>query len=150
MAEVLGIASGAAGLFSLAVQLGDSAIKLRAMCKAYAGAEEAIQLIADEMETLTLLLGQFDTSRPEYDAIGTEAYARCLRTCTRHTESIKKKVDGLERALQQSRRKGRIKLLADKSMLEGLHNQLERAKSSLLLWRLPISMQSSQNDAGRL
>jgi hypothetical protein len=132
MAEIFGAVASGAGLLSLAIQLLESSQKLKSF---YTTSRDAPQTVADlffELETLSLSLRQLSTHRRS-DTFSDELLGRCIMTCTRMVTRIQAAVTKIEHVLQKSRGLGRMYTAFKEPEIQRLLEDLEHAKSSILL-----------------
>lgn len=132
MAEIFGAVASGAGLISLAVQLLESSQKLKAFCSASKDAPEAVEELGYELETMSLSLRQLESHRRS-DVSGDELLGRCILTCTKMTGKIKIAVSKMEHRLQRSRAVGAFRAAFKEPEIRKLLQDLEHAKSSMLL-----------------
>lgn len=132
MAELLGSLAGGAGLISLAIQLLESSQKLKAFYSASKDAPEAVEELGYELETMSLSLRQLESHRRS-DVSGDELLGRCILTCTKMTGKIKIAVSKMEHRLQRSRAVGAFRAAFKEPEIRKLLQDLEHAKSSILL-----------------
>lgn len=132
MPELLGVISGGAGLLSLGLQLAETALALKRLRDGYKHAPETLSDMAEEIETLGLLMLHVEASFASDDALGAVA-ARCLNMCRTRCNNIQKLTNKLDAALRRSEAFGRLRTaMADKD-IQQLLALLEGAKSSLVL-----------------
>lgn len=133
MAEILGVVSSSAGIASLAIQLGDSALKLRHFYTSYRHAPTTLQDTAYEIETFQLLFQAVTRERQRADSSDYAFLDRCISICVRGAERISLTVDKLEALMQRSRTRGKFRAAIEEKELRQLCSDLDRATSSLVL-----------------
>jgi hypothetical protein len=133
MAEIFAAISGGAGLVSLALQLGDSALKIKRLHSAAKQAPETLQSLSLELETFSLLLREVERGRQTSDGTSLDIIARCVQMCEHSVHTIKTAVDKLETLMLKSPRFARFRTVVEEKELEHLCDTLERTKSSLTL-----------------
>lgn len=108
MAEIVGLVSGGAGLASLAVQLGASAQALKSFCEKAKAAPELLRKLSFDLETLGLMLEEFEKYREE----GAESLSLLLERCIVRLQSEVQNLDSyiarLRGRLERCRLRGRI------------------------------------------
>lgn len=132
MAELLGVIAGAAGLASLALQLGETSLKLKRLSHGYKQAPKILEDVTFEIETLGLLVLQVERQRAAHDTPD-ETTARCLTMCQKQLLRIRALVVKLEVVLQRSNKFGRLRVSLEEQDLRQLCDELEKTKSSLML-----------------
>ncbi|KAK5381989.1 hypothetical protein LTR20_007933 [Exophiala xenobiotica] len=131
--EIFGAVSAGAGLLSLSIQLGESAMKLRRLHKAAKDAPTTIERLLFDLETMSLALGQLEQHR-RHDSHSEGLIARCIAQCQQSVQDTQQLVDKLERRLNEHPRVGGKLYTAFKERdVKELIGDLERAKSSLNL-----------------
>lgn len=135
MAEILGIASGIAGIVSLAIQIGDGAIKLKTLCGEYQDAPAMLDGIAFDMQTQVLMLQRIQremtTYKPSSD--DSEILTRCLKSCHIRLDALRKTIAKCDSSMRQSRVRGRLRTVCAKSDILKFRSDLQEAKSELAL-----------------
>jgi hypothetical protein len=131
MAEIFGAVASGAGLVSLAVQLLESAQKVKGFYNATKDAPQAVADLGFELETMSLSLRQLEHHRRSA-VLGDELLGRCLLTCTKMVRKIEIAVNRMERQLQKSRSVGRLYAAFKEPDTHKLLEELEQAKSSML------------------
>lgn len=133
MAEILGVVSGGVGIASLAIQLGDSALKLRRFRESYRHAPETLQDTAYEIDTFLLLLQAVGRERERTSGGESDFMHRCVKVCEKSVKRISLTVAKLESVMQRSRRWGKLRTAAEQKELKQLCAELDRATTSLVL-----------------
>lgn len=133
MAEIFGAAASGAGLLSLAIQLGDCAVKLKSFYEEVEKAPKSLNWLSREIKTLALLLKQIDGARFENDLVDTDVLAQSIELCTECTEEIVEATNKLESIMRKYRAAGRVYSAFRLRDVTDLCANLERAKSSLVL-----------------
>ncbi|KAK5184258.1 hypothetical protein LTR44_003765 [Exophiala sp. CCFEE 6388] len=130
---IFGVVTGAAGLLSLGIELGESAAKLRSLYHAVKDAPKTISELASSLETMAMALSWLEIVRQRDPSSG-DLLARCITDCERRTAEIKQAVDEMSRRLTNHRRiYGRLYTAFKEPAVKKLLDDLERAKSSLQL-----------------
>ncbi|CAD6452064.1 a16ff784-813b-4995-b4de-8d5ee30518a8 [Sclerotinia trifoliorum] len=131
MAEALGVASGAIGIVSFAVQLGDGILKLKSFWDAVKDAPEEILYILDELDTTRLLLKEIE------DSLGNQttspAAARSLRLCQKGMDTLNNTVKELDKEMRKRKKWGGVKVAMKKELLEKMEKRLEKANSLMTM-----------------
>ena len=128
---VLGVVSAGAGLVSLSIQLGESAMKLKRIYHAAKDAPATIQTLLLDLETMALALEQLEHHR-QHDGHHEKLMTRCMGRCQQCTQDVQQVVDKLEQSLMKhSRLRGRLYSAFKERDVKDLLEDLERAKSSL-------------------
>nr|POE63215.1 hypothetical protein CFP56_04118 [Quercus suber] len=133
MAELLGIIAGGAGLASLALQLGESAQRLRRLQKSFLDAPAILDDIAFELDTFSLMLQDLERNRQYHDSVDYRIVERCVRTCERSTGQIQSVASKLETTMRKSITRGRAHTAFELAHIDRLCNELDRSKTSLAL-----------------
>lgn len=130
MAEVFGAVASGAGLVSLAIQLLDSAKKLKGFCDTVKNAPRILLDLSFDLETMSLTLRELEGHRVR-DRHDTMLLERCIQTCQRSTAKIQEVVDKLEVYMKRFGRAGRAYMAFKEHDIETLLVELEQAKSSM-------------------
>jgi hypothetical protein len=133
MAELFAAVSGGAGLVSLALQLGDSAVKIKRLYSSAKQAPETLSNLSFELETFSLLLREVERSRQTSDDTSAAVIVRCIQMCENGVRTIRTTVDKLEILVLKSPRFGKFRTAIEEKELGQLCDTLERAKTSLML-----------------
>lgn len=131
MAEVLGLVSAGAGIASLAVQLGEVAIKARRLYPAMKEAPETLQHLAFEMETFSLVLHEVARQGQSYDSGDADILVRCVLMCEQSVTKIKANIDKLDSLIHRHSHLGKLRAAVEDKELSKVCVELERAKTSL-------------------
>jgi hypothetical protein len=129
---MLGAVSAGAGLISLGVQLGESAVKLKRLYQAAKDAPSTIELLLSDLETMLLLMRQLEQYRC-HDSHSEALITRCIAQCQRCVQGFKKLVGDLESRLMKHKVRGRLYTAIKERDVKDLLGDLERAKSLLSL-----------------
>jgi hypothetical protein len=135
MAEALALVSSGVGLASLAVQLVDSAIKLRCLWTDVKDAPEEVINLVHEIEVLGRLLGTIKAVHASvpgnamFDAI----FDQCCTLCEQGARNLESVARDLETLIKQKRTMGALRVVLKKDVVAEHRSRLERAKTSLLL-----------------
>jgi hypothetical protein len=133
MAEViLGVVAGAAGLASLSIQLGESAIKLKRLYHSMRNAPETLTDIADEIEVMSLSLKHLERHR-QSESHGADLLDRCIENCRSHTTKITLLTENISQKIDKASLTGRLYASMRERDLEKLLDDLARARSALHL-----------------
>ncbi|KAK5463065.1 hypothetical protein LTS15_002778 [Exophiala xenobiotica] len=127
---VFGAVSAGAGLLSLSVQLGESAMKLQRLYKAAKDAPSTIEGLLSELETMRLAMGQLEQHRC-HESHSEALITRCIAQCQQHVQRVRLLVDDLESRLAKHKVRGRLYTAFKERDVNELLGGLERAKSSL-------------------
>lgn len=152
MAEIVGAVASGAGLFSLALQLADCAVKLKSFCEEVKKAPKSLQSTIVDLETLSLLLRQLDGLRLEYGSDDAGALERCINVCRGTAEKIVNATKELEEILARFRLFGRVYSAIKLRDIVKQCDSLERSKQSLALAfqlfdsRTQIDMMQARDD----
>ncbi|KAH8894034.1 hypothetical protein GQ53DRAFT_839721 [Thozetella sp. PMI_491] len=149
--ELLGLAASGAGLLSLAIQLGESALKLRGIYHAARDAPRTVSKLAFGIETMALALRELEQRRQQTGSGGV-LLARCLLECQQSTAEILELVDKMERHLEKhSRLAGRMYAVFRERDMKELLDDLEKAKSALqLAYMMFLDQEQRQRDSAHL
>ena len=132
MAEIFGAVASGAGLASLAIQLGESALKLKSLYDRFKDAPNSLSTISHDLETLALLLQELEIHR-QHDRYGGVILGRCITRCREGVKEVSVLIEKMERRIKSRVTIGRMyAALKDKDMARLLLD-LEDAKSSLML-----------------
>lgn len=132
MAEIFGAAASGAGLASLALQLVDTAQKLKTLYNATKDAPHTVEDLTFELETMSMSLFRL-TSHRHTDIAEDELLNRCFASCTRMVKRITDAVAKIEHLMQRGRMGGRLYMAFKQPEILELLEELERAKSSMLI-----------------
>lgn len=132
MAEIFGAVASGAGLVSLSMQLLESAQKLKGFYNTIRDAPDAVRQLSFDLETMSMALRQFEHYR-QNDVFGSELLSRCIMACDQAVAKIKFSVDKVDRLLLKARFAGRIYMGFKEPEVKKLLEEMEHAKSSLLL-----------------
>ncbi|KAK6610029.1 ankyrin repeat-containing protein [Botrytis cinerea] len=138
MAEIGVIASGM-GVASLGLQLMDGIRKLKQFWDEVKEAPEDIQYTLEELETLSLILSDIQTSDSNMPSIPSATATRCLELCRRGTDILNTTVKDLNGAISKRRKIGSAKVVLKKDTLEKFRNRLRDAQYMLMLSRQTYS-----------
>lgn len=132
MAEIFGAVASGAGLVSLAMQLLDSAQKLKGFYNLSRDAPDTVRQLCFELETMSMALHQFEQYR-QSDIFGSELLSRCIIACDQAVTKIKTSVDKIDRLLSKARFAGKLYMGFKEPEIKKLLEEMEHAKSSLML-----------------
>ena len=135
MAEMLGIVASGMGIASLAIQIGDSLIKLKDFWDAVKEAPEEVKYLIEEIETLSLVLSEIDANANEDDMvqIGSAASRKCLDLCRRGAAVLGTVVGQAEQEIAKKRRIGSVKMVLKKGLVDTLKDRLKTVQLMLML-----------------
>ena len=123
---------GRAGLASLAIQLGESALKLKSLYDRFKDAPSSLSTISHDLETLALLLQELEIYRRHhrYDDL---ILGRCITRCRKVVNRVSVLIENMGGRIKSRVTVGRMyTALKDKDMTRLLLD-LEEAKSLLML-----------------
>lgn len=130
---IFGIVTGAAGLISLGIELGESAAKLRRLYHAVRDAPKTIAGLAFDLETMAMALSELEKIR-QRDTSSSAILSRCITRCQHSTAEIRQVVDKMECCIaKHSRIRGRLYTAFKERDVRDLLNDLEKARTSLHL-----------------
>lgn len=132
MAE-LGIAASGIGIASLALQVGDCIVKLKTFCDAVKNAPEEIGYLIEEIETLSLVLSEFEASDAAVSTIRQESTSRCLLFCQKAASILSELVKDVEAEIRKRKRIGSVKAVLKRDAIKKLRERLMSAQSMLML-----------------
>ncbi|TVY26033.1 hypothetical protein LHYA1_G005479 [Lachnellula hyalina] len=132
MAE-LGVAASAISIASIAIQVGDSIIKLKDFWNHVKEAPEEIKWLIEEIETLGFVLSGVESSKTHSDPPHLEpAFAnRCLESCRKGASILEAVVKEADEEIRKRRKVGGVKAVLKKGTIERLKERLRM--------RIPIS-----------
>jgi hypothetical protein len=132
MAE-LGIAASGIGIASLALQVGDCIVRLKGFWDAVKDAPEEIKHLIEEIETLSSVLSDFETSEQPELNLGHESTSRCLQFCKKAVGILDSVVMEVEANIKRRRALGSVKAVLRRDAIEKLKERLMSAQSMLML-----------------
>ena len=134
MAEIFGAVASGAGLVSLSMQLLESAQKLKGFYDSARDAPNTVSRLSSEMETMSLLLRQFEGFRRN-QIFGDQVLDSCIKSCEEAVSRIKDSVGRVERLLlvPKTRTLGKTYMGFKEPEIRKLLEEMEHAKSSVLL-----------------
>lgn len=132
MAEIFGAVASGAGLISLSMQLLESSQKLKGFYDSCRDAPETVRQLCFDLETMSMALRQFEQYR-QNDVSGGDLLGRCILACDQAVAKIKTAVDKLDRLLSKARFAGRVYMGFKEPGVRRLLEEMEHAKSSMLL-----------------
>ena len=131
MAEILGVVSGCAGLASLVLQLGENAAQLKKLYNDYQGAPETLRDTAYTMKTMQMILQSIQDDQELGGTCGFGILDRCIYMCRRRIEDISVIAAKLEKTMQQSKWRGKLRTASEDKEIEQLCVKLDRATAQL-------------------
>ncbi|KAF2229286.1 hypothetical protein EV356DRAFT_456130 [Viridothelium virens] len=131
---IFGVVSGGAGLISLSIQLTESAVKLRRIISTAKDAPQTISTYIFHLETMALVLQQLEQHR-QHDTYNEPLLKQCIKECQESTSRIGQEVDKIIHYMAARNNKvwGRLYAVYKEPKVRELFDNLERAKSSLML-----------------
>src|ERR1700733_3778642 len=130
---ILGMAASGAGLVSLGIQLGESAVKLRRIYHAAKDAPRTVSRLVFGLETMAMALQELELHRQQNSHSGA-LLARCITECQQSTAEIQHLVDQVDGHLaKHARISGKVYAAFKERDMKELLDDLEKAKSSLEL-----------------
>ena len=133
MAEAFGTAAGVVSLVSLAIQLTESAVKIRHFYSLVKDAPQTLKDIAHELDTYGLVLTTLDRDQQAYSFVDSTVLRRCVYQCSRAVERARVICNSLETTIHASKLKGQLRTAFNRSELKRLCDELNDAKTSLAL-----------------
>jgi hypothetical protein len=127
---IFGVVTGAAGLISLGIQLGDSAFRLKRFYHATQDAPQAVASLAFSLETMAMAFRELEGRRTTGRTTGT-LLDRCVADCQRNVCAIRQLVDKMEQLINSRRRTGRNYAAFKQQEIQDLLQDLERAEGYL-------------------
>jgi len=129
MAE-LGIIASGMGIVSLAIQIGDSVLRLKNFLESVKEAPEEIRYLIEEIQTLGLVLSELavDSALVTIPSVG-----KCMEFCSRSAEILAGIAKELDKDIGKKRRIGGIKVVLKKGEIEKLRERLRSAQFMLML-----------------
>lgn len=132
MAEIFGATAGGAGLISLALQLGESAIKLKRLHNTIKEVPETVLVLSFDLKTVALTLQNLEKHR-QHDDHDAALLKRCILRFERSARKISAILGKIEARIQAPRRMGRLYGAFKEQAVLKLLVELEQAKSSVML-----------------
>jgi hypothetical protein len=130
---VFGLAASGAGLLSLGIQLGESAMKLKRIYHRLQNAPKSISQLIFSLETMAIALHQLEEQRQRRICDST-ILARCIVECQMYIAEIKVLVDKMaDRLARRVNLGGRFYATYKNGDVQQLLGDLDRAKGSLVL-----------------
>ena len=129
---ILGVVAGGAGLASLSIQLGESAIKLKRLYHSMRNAPETLIEIADDIELMSLSLNNLECHR-QSESHRADLLDRCIANCRSHTTKIILLTEKISQKIDKASLTGRLYASMRERDLERLLDDLARARSALHL-----------------
>lgn len=108
MAEVFGAVASGAGLVSLAIQLAETAVKLKRLTDTARNAPQVLADHADDVETFSMILRQIEKDRVQHADLDASVVLRCVRKCQQGVARIVETTAKLETQIQRLRFMGRV------------------------------------------
>jgi hypothetical protein len=137
MAELFSAVASGAGLVSLALQLMETAQKLRSLYHTAKDAPDVVEHLSFELTTMSKHIIQLDRLHsPNNSPECSDLLDRCMYTCNRMSQKIKDAVEKIEQALQRSTFIGKVYMVFKETEIRKLLDEMEQAKSSMMLAHL--------------
>jgi hypothetical protein len=135
MAEILGVVASGISIASIAIQIGESALKLKEFWDTVKEAPEEIKYLIDEIETLSLILSDIGNSEQQGDLhpIGKESAKKSLEFCQKGAAILEGVVKELDEKIANGKRIGGFKAALKKNVTEKLRDRLRSAQFMLML-----------------
>jgi hypothetical protein len=134
MAEALGVAAGAAGFVSLAIQLGDIVIRLRDIWGKIKNSGEEIGYLIEEIDILSLLLREVDDSARCEDMTRHQAHVKkSLSLCRSGMDTLSEVLLDLNQQICKQRLAGGLKASLKTTTITRLKERLTKSQSLLML-----------------
>ena len=124
MAE-LGLAASGIGIVSLALQVGDCVVRLKSFWAAVKEAPEEIKQLIEEIETLSVVLAEFEGDQP--------SNSRCLVLCRKALTILFEVVKEVETGIGEKKKRGSVKAVLKRDKIDKLRERLARAQALLML-----------------
>ena len=129
MAEALGIIGGVVGIAGFAVQITETAIKVKKLTTEIKNAPGGLESLTDEIAMTADLIG--NTCNPQNNMSVSNVFvtqtSQACQAILRELEAVSK---SLEASLTKSRFRGSSKVTLEKTTISDMTERLERAKSS--------------------
>lgn len=134
MAE-LGVAASAISIASIAIQVGDSILKLKTFWDHVKEAPEEIKYLIDEIETLNLVLSGFSSDETPNGPLSIEPAfsSRCLELCRKGAGILETVVKEIDVEIGKRKRVGSFKAVLKKGTIERLKERMRSAQLMLML-----------------
>jgi len=134
MADI-GLSGSGLGIASLALQLGDSIIRLKGFWDAVKEAPEEIKHLIQEIEILSSVFSGFETTDPDHPEpeIEDEARSKCVQFCRKAVNILNDVVKEVEVEIRKRRMLGSVKAALKKAEITRLSERLRTAQTMLML-----------------
>lgn len=132
MADI-SLAGSGLGIASLPLQVGDCIMRLKGFWDAVKDAPEEIKHLIDEIETLSLVLSNFEISEQPELVLWNDATSRCFQFCKKAIGILDSVVKEVEAELRKRRGVGSIKAVLRRDAIEKLKERVMTAQSMLIL-----------------
>jgi hypothetical protein len=131
----LGVAASGIGIASLAIQVGDSILKLKSFWEAVKEAPEDIKHLIDEIEILSLVLSEIgkESDEGEEPPIASPSASKCQELCQKGLKALQDVVHELESEMKKRKRVGSVKAVLKKGTVDKLKDRLRSAQLLLML-----------------
>jgi hypothetical protein len=134
MAE-LGVAASGIAIASIAIQVGDSILKLKSFWVQVKEAPEEIKLLIEEIEMLDLVLSELGSGEAADSLTELEPTCakRCLELCRKGAGILETTVKELDEKINKRKRVGSFQAVLKKGVVERLKERLRSAQFMLML-----------------
>jgi hypothetical protein len=131
----LGVAASGIGIASLAIQVGDSILKLKSFWEAVKEAPEDIKHLIDEIEILSLVLSEIgkESDEGEEPPIASALASKCQELCRGGLGALQDVVHELGSEMKKRKRVGSVKAVLKKETVDKLKDRLRSAQLLLML-----------------
>ncbi|CAG8956695.1 hypothetical protein HYFRA_00012239 [Hymenoscyphus fraxineus] len=133
--EGLGAAASIIAVASIAIQIGDSVLKLKKFVDDIKDAPEEIKMLIDETKTLGMILSTIlppDAASNPFQATSALA-TQCLDSCRQAANNLEKAVTELHVEMKNRKFRGGFKATLKKGTIDKLKERLSRAQMMLLM-----------------
>lgn len=147
MAEVFGIVAGGAGLASLSIQILDDVVKIRELYTGIRDAPTEFQSLLDEIQLVGMIMSLFarDSEQLKSNPEFATTQVQVLRHCQSLHDELRPILVRLVSSLAGRKRAVSwisVKSIFQKKKIDQMLMKLERAKSTLVLARLYVHLES--------
>ena len=108
-------------------------MKLKSFCDAVKNAPEEIRHLIEEIETLSLVLSESESSEQPGLQVRPDSTSRCLQFCQKATSILSGLVKDVEVEIQKRGVIGSVKAVLKRDAIEKLRERLMTAQSMLML-----------------
>ncbi|RDW65566.1 hypothetical protein BP5796_10258 [Coleophoma crateriformis] len=137
MAEVVATVASVLGIAGFAVQIAQTALRMKTLLDAIKDAPKDIKAMVDEMEVFSQVLSeiQIQTVAQRVPVVDSNVVERCTRACKQATENLSAALYILEKGIRKSSIFGGLKMKLKEGSLNGMRRQLDGATRSLNMAR---------------